>query len=61
MSKKTNRPSQAPVMNQGEDTPQDLIETIQSLRKKEQSEKVQAEIRRLISEYRQRFIKINND
>ena len=61
MGKKTNRPSQAPVMNQGEDTPKDLIETIQSLRKKEQSEKVQAEIRRLISEYRKRFIKINND
>jgi hypothetical protein len=58
MSKK---PSRLPVMNQGEDTPQDLIETIQSLRKKEQTEKVQAEIRRLISEYRKRFIKINND
>ena len=60
MSKKPNRLSQAPVMNPVE-RPDDIIKAIQSLRKKEQSEKVQAEIRRLISEYRKRFIKINND
>ena len=60
MSKKPNRPSQAPVMNPVE-IPNDIIQAIRDLRKKEQTEKVQAEIRRLISEYRKRFIKINND